>query len=43
MDLLEPEARVRRVAAEQLIGEARLGLHLRRQGGERLAKPPRRV
>ena len=38
MDLLEPKAGVGRVAPKQLIGEACLGLDLRWQGAERLAK-----
>ena len=34
---------MRGVAAEELVGETSLSLNLRRQGGERLAKPLRRV
>src|SRR5258705_13728469 len=39
MHLLEAKARMMWVLAKQLVGETRLGLHLRRQGSERLAKP----
>src|SRR6266446_6262844 len=39
MHELEAKARMMWVLAEQLVGETRLGLHLRRQGSERLAKP----
>ncbi len=43
MDLLESEAGMRGVTAEEVIGETGLSLHLGRQGGERLAKPLRRM
>jgi hypothetical protein len=43
MNLLEAEAGMEGVAAKVLIGKTGLGLNLRRQGGERLAKPRRRV
>src|SRR6267142_2847128 len=39
MHELEAKARMMWVLAKQLVGETRLGLHLRRQGSERLAKP----
>src|SRR6266480_3028776 len=39
MHLLEAKARMMWVLAKQVVGETRLGLYLRRQGSERLAKP----
>src|SRR2546430_16297043 len=39
MHLLEAKARMMWVLAKELVGELRLGLHLRRQGSKRLAKP----
>src|SRR2546422_4875077 len=39
VDLLESKTRVKRILPKQLIGQTRLGLNLRRQGNEGLAKP----
>src|SRR5438132_13915729 len=43
MNLLESEAGMGGVAAEQVVGKTGLGLNLRRQGSEGLAKPLRRM
>ena len=43
VDLFEAQTRVKGILPKELVRETGLGLHLRRQGGEGLAKPPGRV